>query len=84
MLNICQASVFFFRVRWVLLYNCAAMKFRKREKQIGVRLRVDEHAALREIAEYEGYDSVSEFVRALLEKAIKDRQGKRQSNTVNR
>jgi hypothetical protein len=60
------------------------MKFRKREKQIGVRLRVDEHAALREIAENEGYDSVSEFVRALLEKAIKDRQGKRQSNTVNR
>jgi Arc/MetJ-type ribon-helix-helix transcriptional regulator len=53
------------------------MKFRKREKQIGVRLRVDEHAALREIAENEGYDSVSEFVRALLEKAIKDRQEKR-------
>jgi hypothetical protein len=58
------------------------MKFRKREKQIGVRLRDDEHAALREIAEVEGYDSVSEFVRALLEEAIKDRQGKRQSNTA--
>jgi hypothetical protein len=60
------------------------MKFRKREKQIGVRLRADEHAALKEIAENEGYDSVSEFVRVLLEKAIKDRQGKRHSNTVNR
>ena len=69
----------------VLLYNCdSQMKFRKREKQIGVRLRADEHAALREIAENEGYDSVSEFVRALLEKAIKDRQGKRHSNKVNR
>lgn len=58
------------------------MKFRKREKQLGVRLRDDEHAALREIAEIEGYDSVSEFVRALLEEAIKDRQRKRQSNTA--
>ena len=60
------------------------MKFRKREKQIGVRLRADEHAALKEIAESEGYDSVSEFVGVLLEKAVKDRQGKRQSNTGNR
>jgi metal-responsive CopG/Arc/MetJ family transcriptional regulator len=60
------------------------MKFRKREKQIGVRLRADEHAALKEIAKNEGYDSVSEFVRALLEKSIKDRQGKRHSDTVNR
>ena len=48
------------------------MKFRKREKQIGVRLRSDQHTALKEIAEREGYDSVSEFVRALLEKAISD------------
>jgi Arc/MetJ-type ribon-helix-helix transcriptional regulator len=60
------------------------MKFRKREKQIGVRLRADEHAALKEIAEKEDYDSVSEFVRALLKKAIKECQGKRHSNTVNR
>jgi Arc/MetJ-type ribon-helix-helix transcriptional regulator len=60
------------------------MKFRTREKQIGVRLRVDQHAALKEIAEREGYDSVSEFVRVLLETAIKDRQGKRHSTKVNR
>jgi Arc/MetJ-type ribon-helix-helix transcriptional regulator len=60
------------------------MKFRKREKQIGVRLRGDQHAALREIAEREGYDSVSDFVRVLLEAAIRDRQGKRQSSKVNR
>ena len=53
------------------------MKFRRREKQIGVRLRSDQHAALREIAEREGYDSVSEFVRALLEKAIKEQHRKR-------
>jgi Arc/MetJ-type ribon-helix-helix transcriptional regulator len=52
------------------------MKFRRREKQIGVRLRTDQHAALKEIAEREGYDSVSEFVRILLEKAIKDRRAK--------
>lgn len=56
-----------------------AMKFRKREKQIGVRLRSDQHAALREIAEREGYDSVSDFVRALLEKAIKEHRKKRES-----
>jgi hypothetical protein len=37
------------------------MKFRRREKQLGVRLRSDQHAALREIAEHEGYESVSEF-----------------------
>jgi Arc/MetJ-type ribon-helix-helix transcriptional regulator len=55
------------------------MKFRRREKQIGVRLRADQHAALREIAEREGYDSVSEFVRVLLEKAIEDRGRKRNS-----
>ena len=63
---------------WALLYNCESeMKFRRREKQIGVRLRSDQHAALREIAEREGYDSVSEFVRALLEKAIKEQHRKR-------
>jgi hypothetical protein len=33
----------------------------------------------REIAEREGYDSISEFVRALLEKAIKERHKKRES-----
>jgi len=55
------------------------MKFRRREKQIGIRLRADQHAALREIAEREGYDSVSEFVRVLLEKAIDDRRRKRTS-----
>ncbi len=61
-----------------MLYNCESeMKFRRREKQIGVRLRSDQHAALREIAEREGYDSVSEFVRALLEKAIKEQHRKR-------
>jgi Arc/MetJ-type ribon-helix-helix transcriptional regulator len=58
------------------------MKFRKREKQIGVRLRADQHSALKELAEAEGYDSVSDFVRALLEKAIKDHQGKRRSSKV--
>lgn len=52
------------------------MKFRKREKQIGVRLRADQHAILKEIAEREGYDSVSEFVRALLEKAISEHQAR--------
>lgn len=58
---------------WTLLYNrVLEMKFRRREKQIGVRLRADQHAALRELAEREGYDSVSEFVRDLLEKAIED------------
>jgi metal-responsive CopG/Arc/MetJ family transcriptional regulator len=55
------------------------MKFRRREKQIGVRLRADQHAALKEIAETEGYESVSEFVRVLLEKAIKEHEGKRKS-----
>jgi Arc/MetJ-type ribon-helix-helix transcriptional regulator len=55
------------------------MKFRKREKQIGVRIRSDQHAALKEIAEREGYESVSEFVRALLEKAIKEQHGKHKS-----
>jgi hypothetical protein len=30
------------------------VKFGKREKQIGVRIRSDEHAALKEIAEREG------------------------------
>jgi len=55
------------------------MKFRRREKQIGVRLRADQHAALREIAEREGFDSVSEFVRKLLEKAIKDHRRKSKS-----
>jgi Arc/MetJ-type ribon-helix-helix transcriptional regulator len=55
------------------------MKFRKREKQIGVRIRSDQHEALKEIAEREGYDSVSEFVRALLERAIKELHGKHKS-----
>ncbi len=55
------------------------MKFRRREKQIGVRLRADEHAALREIAEREGYDSVSEFVRAILMKEIRRRRKKRRT-----
>ena len=50
------------------------MKFRRREKQIGVRLRSDQHAALKEIAESKGYDSVSEYVRALLEKALAEHQ----------
>lgn len=54
------------------------MKFRRREKQVGVRLRSDQHAALREIAEREGYDSVSDFVRSLLEKAIKEENGRRE------
>ena len=55
------------------------MKFRRREKQIGVRLRSDQHSALKEIAEREGYDSVSDFVRALLEKAIKEQGTKGKS-----
>jgi Arc/MetJ-type ribon-helix-helix transcriptional regulator len=55
------------------------MKFRRREKQIGVRLLADQHAALKEIAVREGYESVSEFVRVLLEKAIEDRGKKRNS-----
>ena len=55
------------------------MKFRRREKQIGVRLRSDQHSALRDIAEREGYDSVSDFVRALLEKAISEQKNKHQS-----
>ncbi len=70
---------------WTLLYNCDSdMKFRHREKQIGVRLHADQHAALREIAEREGYDSVSEFVRDLLEKAIKDHHKKENSNRQRR
>jgi Arc/MetJ-type ribon-helix-helix transcriptional regulator len=52
------------------------MKFRRREKQIGVRLRSDQHAVLKELAESEGYDSVSEFVRVLLDRAIKEHQKK--------
>jgi len=48
------------------------MKFRKREKQVGVRLRAEEHAALKAIAEKDGYESVSELVRALIEKVIED------------
>jgi Arc/MetJ-type ribon-helix-helix transcriptional regulator len=50
------------------------MKFRRREKQIGVRLRSDQHAVLKELAESEGYDSVSEFVRVLLDREIKEHQ----------
>jgi hypothetical protein len=73
-------SPFVISVFRTLLYNCGAdMKFRRREKQIGIRLRADQHAALREIAEREGYESVSEFVRVLLEKAIEDRGRKRSS-----
>jgi Arc/MetJ-type ribon-helix-helix transcriptional regulator len=52
------------------------MKFRRREKQIGVRLGADQHAALKKIAEAEGYESVSEFVRVLLEKAIREHDRK--------
>jgi metal-responsive CopG/Arc/MetJ family transcriptional regulator len=52
------------------------MKFRKREKQVGVRLRAEEHAALKAIAEKQGYESVSEFVRALIEKAIEENNRK--------
>ena len=54
------------------------MKFRRREKQVGVRLRSEQHAALKEIAESKGYDSVSEYVRALLEKALAEHQRKRE------
>ena len=50
------------------------MKFRRREKQIGVRLRSDQHALLKELAEREGYDSVSEFVRVLLDRALKEHE----------
>jgi Arc/MetJ-type ribon-helix-helix transcriptional regulator len=61
----------------VLLYNSGLeMKFRRREKQIGVRLRSDQHAVLKELAESEGYDSLSEFVRVLLDRAIKEHQKK--------
>lgn len=75
-----KMALFIISVGRTLLYNYGSeMKFRRREKQIGVRLRADQHAALREIAEREGYDSVSEFVRVLLEKAIEDRHRKRKS-----
>ena len=61
----------------VLLYNCEShMKLRRREKQIGVRIRAEQHADLRGIAEREGYDSISEFVRSILEKEIKKRSKK--------
>jgi ribbon-helix-helix CopG family protein len=80
LLIVCQAhtgALFDIYVLLTLLYNCKSdMKFRRREKQIGVRLRADQHAALREIAEREGYGSVSEFVRDLLEKAIKNHRRK--------
>ncbi len=52
------------------------MKLRRREKQIGVRIRAEQHADLRDIAEREGYDSISEFVRSILEKEIKRRSKK--------
>lgn len=52
------------------------MKFRRREKQIGVRLLSDQHAVLKELAESEGYESVSEFVRVLLDRAIKEYQNR--------
>ena len=57
------------------------MKFRRREKQIGVRLRSDQHAVLKELAETEGYDSVSDFVRVLLDQAITEHQTKLQKAT---
>ena len=60
------------------------MKFRTREKQVGVRLRADEHAALKEIAEAEGYDSVSELVRDLLKTALEKRLRKRAPTLVKR
>ena len=53
------------------------MKFRRRDKQIGVRLGADQHAALKELAKSEGFESVSEFVRALLEKSLKEYDRKR-------
>jgi hypothetical protein len=68
-----------------LLYNYQSkMKFRKRDKQVGVRLRAEQHAALKEIAEREGYDSVSEFVRNLLENAIKQQRSKSSAKTAKR
>jgi hypothetical protein len=80
LLNVCQACVKclydFFPLAIQLRLE---MKFRRREKQIGVRLRADQHVALREIAQTEGYESVSEFVRVLLEKAIKEHDRKRKS-----
>jgi len=80
MLRICYTFVkHYTRVcdRCLLLYNASLeMKFRTREKQIGVRLRSDQHAVLRELAESEGYDSVSELVRVLLDRAIKEHKKK--------
>ena len=58
------------------------MKFRRREKQIGVRLRSDQHALLKELAESEGYESVSEFVRVLLDRAVKEHQKKQEELRV--
>ena len=61
MLNICYSFVnhkitlFIISVFRTLLYNYGSeMKFRRREKQIGVRLRADQQAALKEIAERKG------------------------------
>ena len=81
MLNICQALSGGLRLSRAAIQCEPEMKFRRREKQIGVRLRSDQHAALREIAEREGYDSVSEFVRSLLEKSISEEDGRREKQT---
>jgi Arc/MetJ-type ribon-helix-helix transcriptional regulator len=77
LLNVCQTLQLRF-VGAVFCYTIAnlEMKFRRREKQIGVRLRSDQHGLLKELAESEGYESVSEFVRVLLDRAIKEHQKK--------
>jgi Arc/MetJ-type ribon-helix-helix transcriptional regulator len=51
-------------------------KFRGRKKQIDVRLHSDQLALLKELAEREGYESVSHFVRIVLDQAIKELQKK--------
>jgi Arc/MetJ-type ribon-helix-helix transcriptional regulator len=56
--------------------DASQMKFRRREKQIDVRLHSDHHALLKELAESEGYESVSDFVRIVLDRAIKEHQKK--------
>lgn len=72
MLDICQAQNKGAPPCFVVLYNWEAdMKIRRREKQIGVRIRADQHAALREIAEREGYESVSDLVRGIIERELR-------------
>jgi len=70
--------------RGAFCYTIASleMKFRRREKQIGVRLRSDQHAVLKELAESKGYDSVSEFVRVLLDQAIKEYQKQPEEQSI--